>query len=111
MLILGAAQSVHHPSTKAGSMKRGNSRLPPNTPDASMNSGVSWQVQGVRHQARDAALEAARRPEELAGLDQLDTQFHSSGRGGQDAPGQAASPYADGLVTDAIARLERRLDQ
>jgi localization factor PodJL len=85
-----------------------------------MNSGVSWQVQGVRQQARDAALETVRRPDGLPGLDQLSTQIHSSGRSGQDAVSQyatgqggqdAASQYAAGQVTDAISRLERRLDQ
>src|SRR5213596_902967 len=85
-----------------------------------MNSGVPWQVQGVRQQARDAALEAARRPDGLAGIDQLSNQIYSSGQGGQDAASQYASgqggqdvvnQYAAGQVTDAIARLERRLEQ
>src|SRR5262245_11090404 len=63
-----------------------------------MNSGVPWQVQGVKRQAHDAAPEAASTSDRMAGADP--SIAHDSDGG---------DPYDP--IVEAIARLDGRLDQ
>src|ERR1700704_462345 len=97
-----------------------------------MTTGLSWQVEGVRPQARETAQEAARRSGMSVG-EWLDSVISDSARSDADGRLDAVGRRLDQLsrlntsqaylrpdlraeeppreLTDVISKLDRRLDQ